>query len=318
MQLLLIIMALSSLVGCTAKTNTNQTYHINKEHPSATYDSRVQFLILHYTAVDEAESFRLLTSADWPASAHYLVTEHPQLKGGLPTVYQMVAESERSWHAGTSRWGTVTSLNYGSIGIEMVGFGYVDKDDTEHQGWLSEGEHRFEAEDRYWFYYSDAQIEAVIALAKDIVERHGIEPQQVLAHSDIAPTRKSDPGPLFPWKQLYDAGVGAWYEDATFEQYLQERELQQPADTRRLLAALGAYGYPIPTPIDSRIAQVSSQEQASYDHEVQQVIRAFQMHFRPTDFAGVADAESEAIAFALLERYRGIDAVIDLEETLKT
>lgn len=128
-------------------------------------------------------------------------------------------------------------------------------------------------------------------LTKDIVERYGIDPTDVVAHSDIAPLRKSDPGPLFPWKRLAQLGVGAWPDDATVTKYIDGRNKQDSASVSIIQQALARYGYQIP-------------QSGELDNETQQVIKAFQMHFRAQDFSGVPDVETEAIALALVEKYR--------------
>ncbi|WDI35914.1 N-acetylmuramoyl-L-alanine amidase [Entomospira entomophila] len=299
--------------GCNKGYVHHSEYYTDTSRQSATFDSRIQYLIMHYTAVDEEESFRLLTTESWPASAHYLVTENPKQKHHQPVVYQLVPESERAWHAGVSRWGENSRLNSASIGIEIVNLGYIDIEPTfdQHDSLIEDGYHVWKAEERYWFYYPSEQVEAVKLLAKDIVDRYNIEPQHVLGHTDIAPLRKSDPGPLFPWRELYDAGIGAWYDDDTFLKYLDYRELDSLVSTDHLLHLLRLYGYPTPTPLDQRIAssQTTLEERSQYEREAQLVIRAFQMHFRPTNFSGVADAETEAIILSLLEKYYGAETL---------
>lgn len=128
-------------------------------------------------------------------------------------------------------------------------------------------------------------------LTKDIVQRYNISPSDVVAHSDIAPLRKSDPGPLFPWKRLAEKGVGAWPDDATVAKYIGGRDKKGAASVAVIQQALAAYGYKIP-------------QNGQLDTETRQVIKAFQMHFRPQDFSGVPDVETEAIALALVEKYR--------------
>jgi N-acetylmuramoyl-L-alanine amidase len=143
----------------------------------------VQFLILHYTAIDEPTSLKVLSQQG--VSSHYLVGDQMPVK-----VWQLVDESKMSYHAGLSDWKGYSRLNASSIGIEIVNLGFRDA-----------------PEGRTYFPFPQAQIDRVIALVKDIVARHQIRPEYILGHSDIAPQRKSDPGPLFPWKQLADAGL---------------------------------------------------------------------------------------------------------------
>lgn len=117
----------------------------------------------------------------------------------------------------------------------------------------------------------------------------GIEPENVVAHADIAPQRKDDPGPLFPWQQLAQQGIGAWPDAQRVNFYLAGRAPHTPVDTASLLELLARYGYDVKPDMTPR--------------EQRRVIMAFQMHFRPTLYNGEADAETQAIAEALLEKY---------------
>lgn len=137
--------------------------------------------------------------------------------------------------------------------------------------------------------FNPTQIDALIPLAKDIIARYHIQPQNVVAHADIAPQRKDDPGPLFPWRALAQQGIGAWPDDSRVAFYLQGRPGWQPVDSGELLDLLSRYGYQV-TP------EMTPAQQ-------KRVIMAFQMHFRPARWDGVADAQTQAIAEALLEKY---------------
>lgn len=156
-------------------------------HPSPNYDERrdgakPSFIILHYTGMKTAaDALARLCDPAAKVSAHYTVDEDG-------TVYSHVAERARAWHAGQSYWRGVTDMNSHSIGIEIVNPGHE------------------------WGYrpYPDGQIQAVSDLCLGVMARHGIPPENVLAHSDIAPARKQDPGELFPWEMLAEQGVGVW------------------------------------------------------------------------------------------------------------
>ncbi|EPC6747450.1 N-acetylmuramoyl-L-alanine amidase AmiD, partial [Escherichia coli O21,81:H5,27] len=124
---------------------------------------------------------------------------------------------------------------------------------------------------------------------KDIIARYHIKPENVVAHADIAPQRKDDPGPLFPWQQLAQQGIGAWPDAQRVNFYLAGRAPHTPVDTASLLELLARYGYDVKPDMTPR--------------EQRRVIMAFQMHFRPTLYNGEADAETQAIAEALLEKY---------------
>lgn len=267
------------LAGCSStqsdkphKLIDRGEYKIDTNNPSVAQNDRVRFLVLHYTATDDAESLRLLTQGN--VSAHYLVKTHPDTVEGKPVVLQLVPEEQRAWHAGVSDWQGRNSLNDTSIGIEIVNKGFTET-----------------MLGRTWYPYNESQIKLIERLTKDIVERYNIAPTDVVAHSDIAPLRKSDPGPLFPWKRLAEQGIGAWPDDATVSKYIDGREIHDTASVAIIQQALARYGYKIP-------------QSGTLDDETRQVITAFQMHFRAQDFSGTPDVETEAIALALVEKYR--------------
>lgn len=259
------------LAGCAGNVIDRGAYFADTSHRAVSVDSRIRFLVMHYTADDDARALEVLTTED--VSAHYLVPAHPPLRDGRPVVLQLVPESQRAWHAGDSFWQGATELNAASIGIENVNLGPIDTP----QG-------------RGWQPYPPEQQDALIRLAKDIVARYRIPPTRVVGHSDIAPQRKTDPGPLFPWKALYDAGVGAWPDAATVTAELAGRAPNAPADVRALQSKLARYGYDVAT-------------DGVLDEPTRRVFAAFQMHFRPRDYSGTPDAETDAIAQALLDKY---------------
>lgn len=146
--------------------------------------TRIDMVILHYTGMKTGKAaLERLCDPDAKVSAHYLIDEDG-------TVYRMVAEERRAWHAGFSHWAGAVDINDRSIGIEIVNpgheFGYRP--------------------------FPEAQMAAVEELVSEIIERHGVSPARVVGHSDIAPTRKQDPGELFDWKRLADKGLCTWPE----------------------------------------------------------------------------------------------------------
>ena len=231
---------------------------------------RIKELVIHYTADDFPSSLTTLTGH--VVSAHYLLPAQPPKYDGKPQVWQLVPENMLAWHAGQSYWRGATRINDTSIGIEL-----------ENPGWRREGKNVI------WTPYSASQMAALLPLARDIIRRYHIPPQNVLAHSDIAPMRKQDPGPLFPWQQLAEQGIGAWPDADRVAFYLGNRAPSQRVDSKKLLALLAQYGYEV------------SDRMTAYQKQV--LIAAFQMHFRARDCRGYADAESEAIASALVEKY---------------
>ncbi|REC95076.1 N-acetylmuramoyl-L-alanine amidase [Kushneria indalinina] len=248
-------------------------YRVDRSVSSSGQNQRIRFLVLHYTGGDDTAAFRALTGGN--VSAHYLVTAAPGEYQNQPVVMQLVNEDKRAWHAGVSAWGDRVNLNDTSIGIEIVNRGHYNSPDG-----------------LVWDPYSRAQIELVTALTRDIVNRYNIAPENVLGHSDIAPGRKVDPGPFFPWQRLHEAGVGAWPERHVVTRY--QRELSTaPLSMAQLQRALGVWGYPVAVT-------------GTHDEPTRKALGAFQMHFRPADTRGNVDVESQAILLALIERYHGL------------
>ncbi len=205
-------------------------------------------LLLHYTGMPTAsDALNWLCNPESKVSSHYFVDEDGKIT-------QLVAESARGQHAGVSSWEGTTDINSRSIGIEIVNPGH---------------EHGYRD-------FPDAQIEAVIHLGADIVKRHKIKPTRVLAHSDVAPQRKQDPGEKFPWEPLHEAGVGHWIAPVA----IGEGALLQPGDrgaaVTAMQAALKEYGYGIET-------------NGKFDELTTAVVTAFQRHFRPGLVDGIAD-----------------------------
>ncbi|MDE7527901.1 N-acetylmuramoyl-L-alanine amidase [Aeromonas salmonicida] len=250
-------------------------YQLSSRYPSASQNERIAFLILHYTDENDANSLRLLTEPAHQVSAHYLIPRDTD-QTPLP-VYQLVPDSQRAWHAGRSRWHQYAGLNASSLGIEIVNLGYPPEDAL------------LPAHQRRWQPYTQAQIAAIGALTQKLVQRYRIPPTQVLAHSDVAPERKQDPGPHFPWRELaLHYGVGAWPDEARVTALR-----QQPAPAWNALTwqqQLARYGYGVAS-------------SGTWDEQSRAALRAFQLHFRPALVSGEPDEQSQAILTALLERY---------------
>lgn len=238
------------------------------------FNRRTRFLVLHYTSCGFTASINALTGPS--VSAHYLVpdpTEKTYIDAGFKDMrtFNLVDELERAWHAGVSGWAGRNNLNDSSIGIEIVNLAEV-----------REGVFIFPP-------YNPVQIAAVKELAANILQRYpDITPVNVVGHSDIAIGRKSDPGAAFPWKELYDAGIGAWYEEATKQRYQAQFCTTLPVKAE-VIAKLNRYGYDISI--------------ASTDSGYRNLIRAFQLHFRPSRYDGALDAETAAVLYALVDKY---------------
>jgi N-acetylmuramoyl-L-alanine amidase len=198
----------------------------------------------------EERALRWLCDPESGVSSHYFVFEDGRLA-------RLVDEDRRAWHAGKSFWDGETDINSRSIGIEIANPGH---------------EFGYRA-------FPAAQIDAVIALCRDILSRHRIPARGVLAHSDVAPARKEDPGELFPWAQLAADGIGHWVK----LEPLTDGPLLKVGDSGPAVAdlkqRLRKYGYGLG-------------EESEYVAELEAVIRAFQRHFRQERVDGIADVST--------------------------
>ena len=225
--------------------------HSSPNH-GARRDGPVDILLLHYTGMPDADAaLAWLRDRESEVSAHYFVFEDGR-------VASLVPEDRRAWHAGRSRWGSSADVNSRSIGIEIANAG--------HPGGLPD--------------YPDRQIEALVALCRELVGRHPIPRHRVLAHSDVAPGRKCDPGEKFPWARLAAAGIGHWAEPEPPDAADAALRLgDDGAQTTALQQMLALYGYGIDVT-------------GSYDKATENVVAAFQRHFRPMRVDGVADGST--------------------------
>lgn len=252
---------------------------IDTSFPATGFNERngepVGQVILHYTAAPFGSSLRTLTQDG--VSAHYLLPDpkDPSYRAAgyeELRVLRLVEEDKRAWHAGVSHWAGRDNLNSRSIGIEIVN---LARDD--------DGVFTFPE-------YGEEQIEVLIALVRDILGRYPqVGPTDILGHSDVAYARKSDPGPRLPWQRLHEAGLGAWFDEATRAMYQRRFCVGLPPEAE-VERAFQRFGY---APAKNRQA-------------FQQRTRAFQMHFRARDYCGFLDGETCAILYALNEKYRGL------------
>ncbi|MAX32109.1 MAG: N-acetylmuramoyl-L-alanine amidase [Halomonadaceae bacterium] len=250
-------------------------YSVDHRHSATSHSSRVRYLVIHYTDADEADSLKTLTGPR--VSSHYLIP--PPQNATPPPIYQLVDESRRAWHAGTSSWAGRENLNDTSVGIEIVNAG-PDQRFAEVEAGAKVN----------WAPFPDAQITALIALAQDIIARHGIADTAVVSHAEIAPTRKIDPGPAFPWQRLHAAGIGPWPDPARVARY-RRQFAKAPPSLGSLQQALAHWGFAV-TP------------SGVLDETTRGALRAFQMRYCPTDYRGRPDADTAARLWALLARYR--------------
>ncbi len=231
------------------------------EAPSPNFDTRTappSLLVLHYTGMRTGqEALDRLRDPEAKVSSHYLVEEDGR-------VFRLVAEERRAWHAGVSYWRGRSNVNGESIGIEIVNPGHE------------------------WGYraFPDVQIASVIALVADIRTRWDIDDRDIIGHSDIAPDRKDDPGELFPWKRLAEAGHGIWAEWPPAPG-APIGEGEEGAAVFALQAGLTRLGFDLPP-------------SGRFDAATTVAVRAFQRHWRPERVDGIADGETRARLIALL------------------
>jgi N-acetylmuramoyl-L-alanine amidase len=217
------------------------------DSPSPNFDERklpISIIVLHYTGMEDgASALARLRDPEAKVSSHYLITEEGQIA-------RLVDEEKRAWHAGRSHWRGIDDVNSASIGIELVNPGH----------------------DHGYRRFPDAQMGALMRLMSQIAERHGITRGNIVGHSDIAPTRKLDPGELFEWDRLAAVRLAL----PRPRKYLTDPDWSDAS----FLLALERFGYEV---IDTEAA-----------------VRAFQRRFRPENIDGVIDGECRAMLLSLL------------------
>ena len=237
---------------------------VERVEPSPNFDERTglarpDMIILHYTGMQFAhEAVHRLCDPKARVSSHYVVMDNG-------SIVQLVPEVKRAWHAGVSSWGGDTDINSRSIGIEISNpghdFGYPD--------------------------FPARQIAAVITLCRSILTRNIIRPENIVAHSDVAPARKQDPGEKFPWKRLAQSNIGLWVEPVAITES-PVLQLKDAGDkVTELQKALVDYGY-------------SVNVNGTYDKDTQETVTAFQRHFRPARIDGITDTSTRETLRKLL------------------
>ena len=234
------------------------------DQPSPNHDARpegarIDMVVVHYTGMQTAQAaLKRLCEAASKVSAHYLIDEDG-------TLYRLVADERRAWHAGVSSWAGSSEVNSRSIGIELVNpgheFGYRP--------------------------FPEPQMRALLKLLNEITRRHNIAPARIVGHSDVAPERKEDPGELFDWARLAKAGFGLWPEDG-FMSKAGGGAMPAGPELQRALGEIG-YGIAEDNKSEARLAAA---------------ISAFQRHFRPGHVDGAADWETARLILHLAERAR--------------
>jgi N-acetylmuramoyl-L-alanine amidase len=240
---------------------------VNKVVASPNHEARrgagaPDMIVLHYTGMERADDAlaRLCDpNGSNRVSAHYFVADDG-------AITQLVPEARRAWHAGESFWAGESDINSRSIGIEIVNpghdFGYPD--------------------------FPARQIDALIALLRDIVVRNAIRADRVLAHSDVAPARKQDPGEKFPWEKLYRAGIGHWIEPVAIAAGPLLQSGARGDSVKALQELLAGYGYGVPAT-------------GAYDEATVFAVAAFQRHFRSARVDGIVDTSTLTTLRRLLD-----------------
>lgn len=230
---------------------------------SPNHDTRacpISHIILHYTDMtDPAAALARLCDAEAKVSAHYFIHRTGE-------IVQLVDDEKRAWHAGVSYWRGETDMNSASLGIEL-----------DHDGYAADGT---------MAEFPAVQMKALYALLEQLCARHNIPRVNVLGHSDVAPTRKIDPGEAFDWGALYQAGFGLWLDEVKTENVPPLDMGSADKAVAPLQKALVAFGYQIAVT-------------GVYDTQTQAVIIAFQRHFRARQIDGIADAETQSLIYGL-------------------
>jgi N-acetylmuramoyl-L-alanine amidase len=260
----LVTLATLLLSGCAGLApQTSGGVPIDTTRNAKGQDSRVLFLVIHYTVSDFPTSMKILTEQQ--VSSHYLISDE-----ATPRIFRLVDETQRAWHSGASAWQENRRLNSSSIGIEIVHPGAILGPDGQ----------------RIYQPFPQRQIDVLVPLVRDIVARHQIKPERILGHGEVSPSYKEDPGPTFPWKLFAELGITPPVPDA--QRVAARRALFEPAlpDAAWFQRALAQHGYAV-------------ERTGQFDAQTQRVLMNFQMRYRPDNYAGLADAETAALLWVL-------------------
>ena len=259
----------SSSIGSMGKFKVDSDTYV-----SLGRNERIQFVVVHYTATNNEYSIKELISNR--VSAHFLVLDEDD-----NMIYNLVPLDQRAWHAGASAFRGRTNLNDTSIGIEIVSDG-IARDRRNDPN-------RYPPYDAY-LEYKPIQIEKVAQIIKYVAARYNIPARNIVAHSDIAPSRKKDPGAKFPWKELYEKyDIGAWYNESDKQAFMNEEKFNATSISD-IKEELRKYGYEI-------------NRTNEWDRDSRDVVYAFQLHFNPKNATGNMDLETFAILKALNKKY---------------
>ena len=259
----------SSSIGSMGKFKVDSDTYV-----SLGRNERIQFVVVHYTATNNEYSIKELISNR--VSAHFLVLDEDD-----NTIYNLVPLDQRAWHAGASSFRGRTNLNDTSIGIEIVSDG-IARDRRNDPN-------RYPPYDAY-LEYKPIQIEKVAQIIKYVAARYNIPARNIVAHSDIDPTRKKDTGAKFNLKELYEKYyIGAWYNESDKQAFMNEEKFNATSISD-IKEELRKYGYEI-------------NRTNEWDRDSRDVVYAFQLHFNPKNATGNMDLETFAILKALNKKY---------------
>ena len=239
-------------------------YQINYDFKSKNYqkrDDNIKFIIIHCVGHSPKKAINVFDNKK--VSSHYLLGRQNK------PILQLVEDKYAAYHAGISFWQDYQALNSSSIGIELVSAGFDD------------------IKEKYGTY-SDHQIDLLINLCQNLIKKYQIKPQNILGHSDIAPTRKIDPGPNFPWQKLAQNNIGMWPDDEDIKYFL--NKIPRRVSIGYFQQNLAKLGYNI---------KITDKN----DTQTKACLKVFQMHFRPKNFQAIPDAQTLAILLSLIKKY---------------
>lgn len=253
-------------------------YTVNsKKYLSRGMNERVKFIVLHYTATTDEVGLRGLTQGN--VSSHYFISTKDE-----EPIYNIVPLEKRAWHAGVSEFNGRSNLNDTSIGIEISNKGVRKYNERDKK-------YGFFIPREEYIYFQEGQIKKLANLLQKLIAEYKIKPYDIVGHSDIAPTRKIDPGPKFPWELLYrEYGIGAWYDEKDKRFFMNEK-LYQVTPVEKIKEEFRKYGYKI-------------NYNDEWDEESRRVVYNFQAHFNPKNMTGNMDLETYAILRALNKKYK--------------
>ncbi|MGL4393105.1 MAG: N-acetylmuramoyl-L-alanine amidase [Fusobacteriaceae bacterium] len=272
-----------------------EPFDLDDNYASKSYNTRMRSIIVHYTAIPREASLRILTNGG--VSSHFLVTDNPD-----DDIFIMVPEEKRAWHAGISFYDKRSDFNDISLGIEIV---YViDRNNPTYNGGElgkfledfskkngSKKLSQIKAPPNNIFpEYTEDQIKKVAYLIAYLKDKYEIRDKYILGHGDIAPQRKIDPGPKFPWKRLFfEYNIGYWY-DAQEKDRIMSSKIYNYETISTIKKEFIKFGYDM-------------NDTPTWDNAAKKVVYAFQTHFRPEKADGIVDKETFAILKALNLKY---------------